>query len=108
MSVWPGWLFVAAVLVFFVVRWRGEPRPAFEFGVLLVLVSGALAVSENALVRADHFSGHTFAVQQLALLLGQLALLSTPLVLVAGLDVIAFGAQASTWVLRFVDRRVPM
>lgn len=107
-TLWPGWVFLAGVLAVFIVRWRSQPRPAAEFGVLLVLVSGAFAVSENALVRADQVSGHSYAIQGLALLLGLLTLLPTPLLFVAGLDVVAFGAQASSWVLTFVDRHVPM
>lgn len=105
-STWPGWLFIAGVPVMFAVRWRAKPRPATELVVLLVLVAGTFAVSGHSLVAADRFTGQAFALQQLSLLLGQLALVSFPLLFVAGLDVIGFGIEATTSVVRFIDRRV--
>lgn len=107
-TVWPAWLLILAIGAVFIVRWRAAPRPAIEFAALLLLVAGALSMSERALVSTDRLSGGAFAVRQLSVLLGQLVLLATPLLLVAGLDIIAFGADLSSWALKSVDRRLPL
>lgn len=104
---WPAWVPLLGVVAVFVVRGRRPPAPVIELGVLFASVGSFFAITGTVLVQSDELSGGTFAIQQLSVLLGQLLLLSTPLLFVAGLDVIAFGVDASTWVLRFVDRRLP-
>lgn len=100
----PGWLLLAGVPALFAVRWRAAPHPGPELAVLLGLVGGSLAVGAAILLRSDAMTGNSFAVSQLTMLLVQLAALSAPMLFVAGLGVVSFGAEASTWVLRFVNR----
>jgi hypothetical protein len=105
-AVWPGWLLAGAVPVVFALRWRGRPRPGLEFALMLALVGATLAFSAHAIFRSDEISGSGFALQELSLLLGLLVGLSTPLLFVAGLDIIGFGLDLATWTLRFIDRRI--
>ena len=69
-------------------------------------MAGTFAICANALLRADQISGQSHALGSLALLLTELVVLSTPLLVVAGLDVVGFGVEATAWVLRFIDRRI--
>lgn len=106
--VWPAWLLLLAVIAVYGVRWRAAPRPAAEFALLLTLVGGTLAISALGLVRSDEITGRGFALQQLDLLLGLLVGLSIPLLLVAGLDTIGFGLDATTWLIGFLGRRLTL
>lgn len=102
----PGWVALAAVPVVFALRWRAPARPGPEFVVLLLLVAAVLGVADHGLASADAYVGDGFAAGQAGLIVVQLAAIASPLVFVAGLDVIAFGLDASSWSLRFIDRRV--
>lgn len=106
---WEGWIAlgsVAAVAVVFAVRWRSEPRPVSEALVMIALSALNLALIQRELVDIDRVTGAAFAVDQTGSLVFLLAGVANPLLLVAGLDVIEFGATATGWSLRFVDERV--
>ena len=105
-TLWPGWVALAAIPAVFALRWRARERPGAELVVLLLLLTVTFGVAATAVTLADEVTGDGFALRQLALLVIQLTAIAYPLVFVAGLDVLAFGLDASSWSLRFVDRRI--
>lgn len=106
LSLWPGWVALAAIPVVFAARWRAEPRPAPEFVGILVLLTATFGVAAAAVAQVDAATGTGSALGLLQILVVQLTALAYPLVYVAGLDVLTFGLDASSWSLRFVDRRI--
>jgi hypothetical protein len=102
-----GWGAIPLVLVFFLLRWRGAPRPIPEFIVLLLLVSATLVTAQTQ-------GAETWKLTGVALLLGHLngevlslTLLIMPLLLLVGMGFADFTRQVATWTVEIAEGRLP-
>lgn len=104
-----GWLGVAAVVVFFAVRWPAQPKPALEFGVLLALVVLTFAAGQQRLADFDRTSGGSvpFALGQVDQTVELLSGFVLPLMFLIGLDIAEFAIRVGDFVGGVVEERTP-
>jgi hypothetical protein len=83
-----------------------RPRPGLELAACIGLVGVVFADAHRLNAATDRASGTDFLASQADVLLFDIAFLSTPLVMVAALEVVAFGVVAARWGVGFVDDRL--
>ncbi|HYN90176.1 MAG TPA: hypothetical protein VER55_16695 [Ardenticatenaceae bacterium] len=101
------WALVVGVPLFFVLRWRGQPRPAFEFPLLLFLVAGMLAMAQRRELENEQVLGLSTLEPLLSLNILTLSGLVTPLLFLIGVDIANFTRQASGWTTAAITERLP-
>jgi hypothetical protein len=96
-----------AVPVFFAIRWRGRPRPFFEFCVLFVLVTATLTLCQAQIVHAEReFGGVSLSFTELASIVGSIAILALPFLFFIGIDIAEFGFRASEWTVEIARSKI--
>lgn len=96
---------LAAVPVFFAIRWTAKARPLFEFCVIFASIAVTLGLSQQILLEADRrFSngGISLAASQSSEVISGLALFSIPFLFMIGLDIAEFGLRVSGWTVQIV------
>ena len=96
-----------AVPVLFAARWRARPRPAVEFGLLLVCVGTTLALSQLRWVASWRASGDPVGPATLNANLVSMASLITPLLLLIGVNIADFTRRVAGWAAEIVEARLP-
>jgi hypothetical protein len=89
-----GWATVAAVPLLFAVRWRRPTRPVAEFLVCLGLVSTLLVLVQARDMAIERFSGVGMLLWEVESNLLILQILTMPLLLLIGVDLIDFAVRA--------------
>lgn len=106
-SPWGGFVALAGVIVFFLIRQRRQPRSGVEFSVLLGLVSLTFLFPQARGIAQWQISGVPLVVSNLdghALTLSTLIL---PLLLLVGLSMANFTCVAAGWAVRISEDRLP-
>ena len=91
------WAALLLVPVFYFVRRRAKAAPAFEFGVLLVLISLTFGVSQIYAIEAWRLSGIPGVLANVPTMLSTFDLLIIPLLLFIGLDIAEFVHRTASW-----------
>ncbi len=106
-NAWGGFVALAGVIVFFLIRQRRQPRSGVEFSVLLGLVSLTFLFPQARGIAQWQISGVPLVVSNLdghALTLSTLIL---PLLLLVGLSMANFTCVAAGWAVRISEDRLP-
>lgn len=97
------WAALLLVPVFFVIRRRARAAPAFEFGVLLVLVSLTFGLTQIYAIHAWRTSGISSVLVNLPTMLYTFGLLIIPLLLFIGVDIAEFVHRVASWTSSLTD-----
>lgn len=100
-----GWAILGVLLLLVVVR-HLPVHPVLELLAVVGLVGFTFVDAHRFLAATDRASGTGFLGGQTDILLSDVLFLSTPLVIAAALEVVAFGTATARWGLEFVDRQV--
>ena len=98
------WGLLAAVPLFFAVRWRARPRPAPEFAVLFVLAAATFVIVQAQGIEAWRVSGVPLVLGYLGLNLLSYTILVIPFLYLAGTGMADFAIRAADWSLALIDR----
>lgn len=105
---WLAWGTTAAILLFFIIRWRASSRPASEFSILLLLVSAPFVLSQAQSMSGGYISSSSLLLADLDSNIYTLAYLVTPLLFMIGLDIADFTHRASRWSSEIALARLPL
>ena len=97
------WGALLCVPVFFLLRRRSKAAPAFEFGVLLVLVSLTFGVSQIYAIGAWRTSGIPGVLANVPTMIYTFDLLVIPLLLFIGVDIAEFVHKTASWASGLTD-----
>jgi hypothetical protein len=97
------WGALLCVPVFFLLRRRSKEAPAFEFGVLLVLVSLTFGISQIYAIGAWRTSGIPGVLANVPTMIYTFDLLVIPLLLYLGVDIAEFVHKTASWTSGLTD-----
>ncbi len=101
------WGALGGVLLFFLLRWRAAPRPAWEFLLLLLPVSLIFVLAHARAVSQDNLTGIATGLQTLSAHVLSYTSFVIPLLTLIGIDIALFTYQASYWTSQIVEERLP-
>lgn len=106
-ALWLGAALVAAVPLFFLLRWGAQARPAIEFAVLLLLVAATFGIAQLRAVESWRLTAIPLVLASLSSNVLSLSSLILPLLMLIGVDIAGFTHQAAGWASYAAVSRLP-